>query len=113
MVGGNSFGLYSVDLAEFSSLYPYPQEVPFFGYKADGSMVTNTFVTDGIIDGTGPLADFETFYFDKQFSDIVAFELWYPGYAMDNLILVVPEPSAGALMMAGAVCFWFFRRRAR
>src|SRR3982751_5723796 len=35
MVDGSSFGLYSVDLAEFSTLYPYPQEVPFFGYKAD------------------------------------------------------------------------------
>ena len=57
------FDLTSVDLAEYSTIVPNAVTVPFIGYRQDGSMVTTSFTTDGIIDGTGPLADFQTFYF--------------------------------------------------
>ena len=92
-----------MDLAEFSTLYPYPQTVQFIGYKADGSSVTAEFTTDGVIDGTGPLADFQTFYFGSQFADLVRFEVPTYGYAMDNLVFfdVVPEPGAGQLLILG------------
>ncbi len=95
------FGVVSVDLAEFSTLYAYPKVVPFIGYKPDGSTVTIQFTTDGIIDGTGPLADFQTFYFDSRFSDIVRLEAADYGFSLDNMVFAaVPEPAANALILA-------------
>ncbi len=111
------FGLFSVDLSEFSTLYQYPQTVQFVGYRLDGSIVTTEFTTDGIIDGTGPLADFETFYFDNRFSDLVRFEAPSHAYALDNLVFfdVVPEPGTGALFVLGAALLGirFIKRRRR
>lgn len=63
-LGGQRFGVGSVDLAEFSTLYQTPLTVKFVGYRPDSSAVTTEFVTDGIIDGSGPVVDFQTFYFD-------------------------------------------------
>lgn len=107
------FGLYSVDLAEFSTLYNYPASIEFVGYLADGSAVTTTFTTDGIIDGTGSLADFQTFYFGQEFADIVRFEAPGNTYAMDNLVFfdVVPEPTSGALLLVGGAALWFIQAR--
>jgi hypothetical protein len=106
-------GLYSVDLSEFSTFYPVPKTVEFVGYLADGSIVTQSFTTDGVIDGTGPLPDFETFYFDSQFSNIVRFEVSDDTYAMDNLryFQAVPEPTSCALVLLGSGLLWFWRRR--
>ncbi len=108
------FGLHSVDLAEFSTLYGLPKTVHFIGYRADGTTVTTDFTTDGIIDGTGPLADFETFHFDETFSDLVKFEVPSHTYALDNLVFfdVIPEPGVGNLFVAAAVAagFRFIRR---
>ena len=60
---GSAFNLLSVDLAEYSTAVPNAVTVPFVGYRLDGSVVNASFTSDGIIDGTGPLADFQTFYF--------------------------------------------------
>jgi len=97
------FGLTSVDLSEFSIIYPVPRNVQFIGYRSDGTVVTTEFTTDGIIDGTGPLADFQTFYFDQRFSDLVKFEAPSTTYALDNLVFRygVPEPSACTLFLVG------------
>ena len=57
------FGLVSVDLAEYSTVFSNePVTIPFIGYHPDGSTIITNFTTDGIIDGTGPLTDFQTFY---------------------------------------------------
>lgn len=111
--GGTRFGLFSADLAEFSILYDVPKTVQFIGYRPDGSTVTTEFTTDGIIDGTGPLADFETFYFDEQFADLVRFEVPSHGYALDNLVYfnVIPEPSAPALVLLAVGIRWMCKRR--
>lgn len=85
---GWHFGLVSVDVAEYSIGLASPKTVHFVGYRADGSTVTNAFTTDGIIDETGPLPDFQTFYFDEQFADIVRFEVADIGYALDNVVFV-------------------------
>jgi hypothetical protein len=101
-VNGAPFGLVSVDLAEFSTFYPYPKTVQFGGYLTDGKTVTTEFTTDGIIDGTGPLADFQTFYFDSQFADVVRVEVPGYGWSLDNMVFrTVPEPSTCALMILG------------
>jgi hypothetical protein len=106
MWSGDRFGMVSVDLAEFSTLYPTPRTVRFVGYRPDGSTVTTDFTTDGIIDGSGPLPDFQTFYFDSRFSDLVRLEVPTPDWALDNMAFsyVVPEPGTTALvLLAGAV----------
>jgi hypothetical protein len=115
--GVSRFGLHSVDLAEFSTLYSLPKTVRFIGYRFDGDVVEADFTTDGVIDGKGPAADFETFYFDNRFSDLVRFEVPTHTYALDNLVFsgVVPEPSTLALLIVGASLagFGFFKRRRR
>jgi hypothetical protein len=108
--GVSRFGLYSVDLSEFSTLYNYPWTVQFIGYRSDSTTVTTQFTTDGIIDGTGPAADFETFYFDSRFADLVRFEAPSYGYALDNFD-VVPEPTTSTLLLLGGAGLWLFARR--
>jgi hypothetical protein len=98
------FSLVSVDLAEYSTVVPDPATVQFIGYYTDGSTVTSSFTTDGIIDGTGPLADFQTFYFDsKDWSGLTRVEIPSFGWSLDNLVVAVPEPSAGALLLLGSL----------
>jgi len=109
------FGLYSVQLAEFSTFHQFPQTVRFIGYRTDGNIVTTEFTTDGIIDGTGPLADFQTFYFDSRFSDLLRFEVPTHLYAMDNIYFynAIPEPGAFPLLTLGAGIFCALRLRAQ
>lgn len=110
------FGLVSVDLAEFSTVYPFPRAVEFVGFKPDGTTVTTSFTTDGVIDGTGPAPDFQTVFFDQRFADLVRFEVPGYSYALDNMVFVnvVPEPSTGALMILGAALLgWRHFKRTR
>lgn len=107
---GSSFRLLSVDLAEFSILYAEAVMVRFTGYFADGSSVTTDLVTDGIIDGTGPLADFQTFYFGPEFSNLMRVEIPTFGWSLDNLVIAIPEPGSGALLLVGGLVCWALRR---
>ena len=98
------FSLVSVDLAEYSTVVPNAVTVPFVGYRPDGSAVTASFTTDGVIDGTGPLADFQTFYFGPEFSGLRSVSIPNFGWSLDNLVISVPEPGSGALVvLAGGV----------
>jgi len=102
-LSGGRFGLVSADLAEFSTLYQTPLTVQFVGYKSDGSTVTTEFITDGIIDGAGPLNDFETFYFDSRFADVVRVEVPTYRWSLDNMVFsTIPEPSVCHLMALAA-----------
>lgn len=93
------FRLNSIDVAEYSRIYPGPTSVRFTGYRADGLVVSASFVTDGIFDGTGPLPDFQTFTFDATFSDLLRIQI-SPGIMIDNVgITPVPEPSFVALFV--------------
>jgi hypothetical protein len=109
------FRLLGVDLAEFSTLYDYPKTVQFLGYKADGSTVVQLFTTDGVIDGTGPVPDFETFTFQEDFTDLVRFEIPDNTYALDNLrfMPIIPEPGTVSLLLFGAGLWRGVRRRLR
>ena len=110
---GSLFGLVSVDLAEYSTLFSNePAMVPFFGYRQDGSTVTNIFTTDGFIDGTGPGADFQTFYF-KNFTDLTRVEIPTFGWSLDNLVVSIPEPSAGVLLLLSGVALGALKWRNR
>lgn len=81
------FALMSVDLSEFSTVFAAPRAIPFVGYKADGSTVSRTFNLDGVIDGSGPLGDFETFSFGNDFRDLTRVEVQTDLYCMDNVVL--------------------------
>lgn len=98
---GTFFGMVSVDLAEFSTTVTNAT-VHFVGYRYDGSVVATDFTTDGIIDGTGPLADFETFQFGPAWSGLTRVEIPTYGWSLDNLYVSVPEPGTVALLTLGA-----------
>ncbi len=100
-----AFGLFSVDLAEYSTVVPDPVTVRFVGYRHDGSIVTSEVTTDGIMDGTGPLTDFQTFFFGPEFSNLDRVEIPTSGWSLDNLVVLVPEPGTWALIMAGGLLF--------
>jgi len=107
------FDLISVDLAEYSTVVPDAVTVHFVGYRADGSIVTQDFTTDGIIDGTGPGVDFETFHFGPEFSNLSRVEIPTFGWSLDNLV-VVPEPGTWSLIILGAgVATILYRNRRR
>jgi hypothetical protein len=99
---GSVFRLSSVDLAEYSTVFQEPLTVEFIGYHPDGSTVTESFTTDGIIDGTGPLADFQTFDF-TGFTDLTRVEIPTFTWSMDNLVIDVPEPTGSALLLVGGL----------
>ena len=98
---GSVFNLTAVDLAEYSTVVPDAVTVHFVGYRQDGSTVTADLTTDGIIDGTGPLADFETFTFGPEFSGLTRVEIPTYGWSLDNLVVTIPEPSTWALLLLG------------
>ena len=102
----------SVDLAEYSTVVPNAVTVPFIGYRADGSVVNASFTTDGIIDGTGPIADFQTFHFGPEFVNLTRVEIPTFGWSLDNLV-VVPEPGAWSLIILGAVVATILLRNRR
>ncbi len=101
---GGVFRLHSVDLAEYSTVFPQPKDITFTGVKSNSSTVSTTFTIDGIIDGTGPLADFQTFVFPATFRDLVSAQVTVDGYAMDNLVFenVSTGPASAAVSSVGA-----------
>lgn len=110
---GSVFDLISVDLAEYSTGVSDSVAVQFVGYRWDGGTVSTSFTTDGIIDGTGPLADFETFHFGPEFNGLTRVEIPTFGWSLDNLVVAVPEPGIWALLFLGAAlaCQRFFKRK--
>jgi len=109
----SSFDPVSVDLAEYSTVVPDAVTVPFVGYRRDGTTVTVTFTTDGIMDGAGPLQDFQTLYFGPEFSGVYLVRIPSYGWSLDNLVLRVPEPGTGALLGLAAALIGLrsFRRK--
>jgi len=110
---GSLFNLDSVDLAEYSTVVSNAVAVRFVGYHPDSSTVTMDWTTDGIIDGSGPLADFQTFGFRGSFTGLSRVEIPSYGWSLDNLIVSIPEPSVGGLLCLAAVLsgLRFFKRK--
>jgi len=95
------FDLLQVDLAEYSTIYAYPQTITFTGHKSDSSTVAATFVTDGIMDGIEPLADFETFTFDTSFRNLIYVEM-SANFTIDNMHIRIPsEPFVAPIANTG------------
>ncbi len=103
-VDNSVFDLVSIDLAEYSTLFPTPLLVRFVGYRQDGSVVSTELTTDGLIDGTGPLPDFQTFHFGPEFTNLTRVEMPSAGWSIDNLVLAVtcqPASISGGPYFAG------------
>lgn len=100
---GSLFGIVSVDLAGFGAFFP-EFTVDFVGYLSGGGTVTTTFSGSGI--------EFHTYYFGPEWINLTHVEIPSPNWSLDNLV-VVPEPSAGALAIVGAAIFIFgsFQRK--
>lgn len=96
---GEVFTPLSIDLAEYSDLFAVVMSVGFTGYFSSGPPVTTSFSLDGVIDGTGPLADFQTFYFPSSFENIIRLESTTNFFSADKLLVSVPEPSRACLLM--------------
>lgn len=95
------FEALTIDLAELATVFPTATTVTFFGDRSDGSVVAQTFTTDGL---TTPSA-FETFTFDDDFTDLVRLGTTTDLFSADNLRMrAIPEPGASALLLlAGAL----------
>lgn len=109
---GDVFNLDSVDLAEYSTVVPDAVSVDFVGWRHDGTVVGVRLTTDGVIDGTGPLADFQTFTFGKEFTDLDRVAIPTYGWSLDNLMVSrhVPEPATCGLLLLGGLAFLARRR---
>ena len=107
LVSGIPFSLLSLDVAEDSIYRGYPRTFEVIGYTVSGATVTNDLTIDGIIDGPGPLRDFQTFALDTRFANLSRVAIpsgggW--GWSFDTVVLGVPEPSAGGLIVLGMLC---------
>ena len=83
---GLPFSIYQIDLSEYSTVFK-GGVVTFVGYRKDGTSINHTFTTDGVIDGTGPLVDFQTFLFPAGFSNLDRLVITTEGFMMDNLVV--------------------------
>jgi hypothetical protein len=118
------FDLFKIDVAE-----PHPGSGPvtmiFLGTTSGGESLEFNFVTDGIVDGVGGEADFETVVFPDTFRDLASVAVIdaapYLGVAIDNIIVepeIQPAPALAPLslgMLALVLCvtaIWFGRTRA-
>jgi len=114
------FSLSSLDLAENTVNPAGPVTVHVVGYTYQGAVVASTdLTTDGVNDGLGPLADFQTFTFDSRFQNLLWVEMSSSaGFSLDNVVISgIPEPSTGSLVLLGAACAfgrsWITGRRPR
>jgi hypothetical protein len=94
------------------------------GYRADSTSITQDFTLDLLNDGTGGIADFQTFFSNGLFTNLVSLTMEGLGtngfnyYSIDNVVLStdpvsVPEPTGLALLAAGLGALTWMRRRPR
>ena len=104
-LNGAPFGLVSVDLADPVAPSLSPVSITFNGFRADGSMVSQTFITPG----SG--SSFQTYLFGVDFvSGLTRVEMPSSSWAMDNLVFV-PEPGTYALLGLGLLFLgWRLRK---
>ncbi|MGB6221473.1 hypothetical protein [Haloferula sp.] len=81
---GLGFDLIALDLAEYSTV-AVPYYVRFRGTKTDGSAVEHTVYPDRIIDGDGPLEDFERIEFPPEWTSLANVEVLDGSVALDNI----------------------------
>lgn len=101
------FDLFSIDLAEFNTLSG-SSSVEIVGSVRNGGFVNQVFTLDNIIDGSGGLADFQTFVFDADFVNLeyayISTNLRGASYSIDNISLrQLPLPASAWLLVSGVL----------
>lgn len=110
LTNGSLFGLTSVDLADPNSPWLSPVSILFIGHLLGGATVTNTFTTPG-----NGATTFLNYLFPSEFASprFTHVDILAPRWAMDNLVYVIPEPAAVALLILGSGVLVYARRRNR
>ena len=107
-IDGSTFGVESIDLAAFGGNSTTISAV-FRGWLSNGTVLTES------VSGTG--IDFRTVDFGPEWSSgLTAFGIANDpsspdGWSADNLVVIVPEPGMGALLVGGFVAWVFWRRK--
>lgn len=108
----SAFNLYSVELAEYSTVFEGKQKTIIFeGVKMDSSTVTQTFSIDGFMNGVN---DFELFLFSEDFRNLAYVEINSDIFSMDNLnysATPVPVPATIVLFISGIAGVFGFSRK--
>ena len=102
-LSGVPFSLNSFDVAEFAGLFT-PPTLQVVGFLQNGTTVTNDF--------TGIGTSFQTVHLDSGFADLNTVDLT-GGFAFDNMVVVIPEPSVGGLILLGGLCGLGYARARR
>jgi hypothetical protein len=100
-LGAPEFSLVSVDLAGYSTVVP-DATIHFVGYRRDGSTITTDVDRHGIV--------FQTYNFGPDWSGLTRVEIPTYGWSLDNVVISIPEPSTGALLVIAVMAFGFCRR---
>lgn len=110
---GGLFNLNQFDVAEYSSVFASSQTIQLTGTKADNSTVSFAFSTDGIFDGTGPLADFQTIVFPAPFTNLKSVSFGTNAtFTLDNVMLTsVPEPATFLWVLGTSLALLSLRSR--
>jgi hypothetical protein len=123
LIGGGPFALTSIDIAEWDNdSGAWSRHVVVTGNLFGGGTVSTTLTLDGIFDGVGVNADFQTFTFDAAWGNLSSVVLKGIGstpldgnyYAIDNVVVddaAAPEP--GTLTLLGLGSAGLIRRRCR
>jgi hypothetical protein len=105
------FSLRSFDATESYSITPRPETLHVVGYKFDSTSVWTDLTTDGG-------RQFQTYTLDSRFANLFSVVITpssWSGFALDNVVVGIPEPSVGGLLLlAAASAFgrsWVKRRR--
>lgn len=110
-VGGGTFSLLSLDVAEFYAVNvpdrPDAQMIQIVGTQQGGGVVSHTFNLDGLKDGPGGVVDFEHFVLPGTFVNLVSVEFTglrtggaSGGIAVDNIQYSLPQPETLAPCVA-------------
>ncbi len=110
VTGGGVFSIQSMDLGEFY-LRNGARTVSAIGYLSGGGAVNTTFNLDGIADGAGGVADFQTFAFSSAWSNLTSIVFDSPNistnensWSFDNVVVnqaVVNTPAPASIALLG------------
>jgi hypothetical protein len=119
-VGGGPFAFNSIDIGEwsFGGGTLWARHVVVTGNLFGGGTLSRTLDLNGIFDGPGGVADFQTFAFDASWTNLSSVVLQGTGgdpgnyFGIDNVVVnAVPEP--GTLTLIGFGSAYLIRRRRR
>jgi len=89
---GGLFNLHSFEFSERHINHDFPAQIHVTGHVWDGSVVTATFLFDGINDGSGPLKDFQTAVLPDSFRSLSSIEFvsdaFNDSYGLDTIVTV-------------------------